>query len=911
MRERLYPYRSLFLLIGALFLTLLSFSIPASMFARWAAVAVLVLVSSNLYSELKPFVNKLISSQPESRTQIAKTAIPYVLVTIGTMIALFPISIGDMPVSQDHINHYFSTHILVNDIIPSGRFFGWTDRIGTGYPFGDLYGTTCYLFTGLLHLISFGLIELDVSYAFGIVLVWLIPALAVTAWACRLGGPMSAVAAGMLFVLDMGADREGGWVYAMFHGVWPQQLGAGIWLFSLLSLFRLAEKMTTRRLSVAVILMGLSLWVHPMNTVVLALSGLLLFAVRLFGFKNNFRIEVSKEALVVIVALFFGGLFGLGWAYRMMIAGDNVYAYSAYWESTERLMSGLLNGKLFENGYGFVAFAAVIGLLSALRKGGRFGLLSVILLALFILIGSMDLVIGSDLGLAGGTFGIMQYRRFSIPAKLLFFALAAGGFTAVWAGIKSYLPNQNTNRIIKVTATVLFAPFIWGAIQGALSFFPSPVMKPLTLSQLADRNDILDIQEILESEKPKCEKTGCKAVYWEKGGHGGLYPVKAMADAGFGWIPTGKLPANNYLWLNSSNDPQTISSLQVSLVISKWKLNDDLFKQIKKQGRHYVYRVKTDPDAAFVKIEGKGKAEISSYDAENIVIEVEDVNDNSALVLRMPPYKKWKAYQNNRKLSLSSKEESGMLFARIDNIKDGKIELKYKDSIAEDVLFIVSMLILILCFVGMIIKPHSLPIPFGNETLQIIYKVLVVFLGVALTAALIISFVVSQKAINRIWLTGEPSSARVLSVIHRQGISELNQNPKQYCVQPYTRNPNVGCSEYDLKPYLSPARKRKGVVPSCLAVGIPPNGITEIVFEIPSETARIKGFLTLLDGAVLESELITTTDDGSVEKTTIDANSKRGIPFIAEVQGKAKQVKWIFSSNKQSHVCIEAVALSK
>ena len=123
--------------------------------AQSAAVCALLMTLPTVYRAVQPAAARRFDRlRPSVRDRIIRYA-PYVVVVTGTLIALGPVTLGQMPVSQDHANHYYATHLLVHEIISSGRLFGWTDSLGTGYPFGDTYHTLSYLVTGLLHLISF------------------------------------------------------------------------------------------------------------------------------------------------------------------------------------------------------------------------------------------------------------------------------------------------------------------------------------------------------------------------------------------------------------------------------------------------------------------------------------------------------------------------------------------------------------------------------------------------------------------------------------------------------------------------------------------------------------------------------------------------------------------------------------
>ncbi|MFO7567980.1 MAG: hypothetical protein R6X02_35390, partial [Enhygromyxa sp.] len=165
------------------------------------------------------------------------------LVVVGLGLTLLgDLALGRPPVSRDHGIHYFQTKVLVDELIPRGELIGWSERLNTGYPFGDSYPVLGYLLTGAANLLSFGLISLRTSYAWGLLGVWVLALGAVWWLAATIAAELRGEAiessgskppglldprwagafAAIAWLIDPGASREGGWNYLMFHGVWPQ-----------------------------------------------------------------------------------------------------------------------------------------------------------------------------------------------------------------------------------------------------------------------------------------------------------------------------------------------------------------------------------------------------------------------------------------------------------------------------------------------------------------------------------------------------------------------------------------------------------------------------------------------------------------------------------------------------------------
>jgi hypothetical protein len=826
---------------------------------------------------------------------------PYLVVIIGTLISLGPVALGEMPVSQDHANHYFATHILVREMIPSGRFFGWTDSLGTGYPFGDTYHTPAYLITGLLYLVSLGFIALSTSYAFGIVLAWIVPVIAVTAWTRRIAGPVAAIIAGLAFALDMGSDREGGWVYAMFHGVWTQHVGAGVWMLALLALFRLVEIPTTRRLATAVLTAGVTMWIHPMNSVTLLIGGLLLFAIQYFAnAKTESEIEKQKAVLLVF-ALFGAGVIGLVWVIRMITAGDVVFAHVAYWQPLQKIMTHLLEGELMDNQLALVSVLGLIGFIQLAVVGGRFRIFTLVLPAVCILIGSMVLILESDMGLAGGSLGIMQYRRFSVAAKPFWYAMSGVGVTTIAAALKGYCAERRPlSRPAWVLVAGILAPFLSAGLSAFPGLFRSPVAMPLTADRTGDAANLNAIRNALEKAAERCPESGCRAVYFEKPGHGGLYPVISMADTGFAWQPTLTLPANNFKWINNTSNIDVMAKRGVSVVISKWTLDHDRLTKIGVFGRHRLYRVSNAKPIRTL-MQGSGNAQVLSWRPEKRVIRVSGTNAASALVVVQPPYRKWHAEQSGRALELSRYvDDDKQVLSRIENIGDGELILTYDDTLAENIAFVAGMLLIVLCLAGIVAKPKDIPALLTGPRLCSLFHVAGIGASLLLVAAPIGLLIGGKVAANMAWLSQEPAGTRLREVLHQRNPDDLHFTPSRYCVPAYVRNPKFGCSKRDLLPYLTAAPKRRGKIPSCLSIGVPPNGEIAVTYTLPSGTTHLKGYLHHRSGASVTGFI----GDQSIGKAT-----RGGRFFKTSTDPKQEEITLILSADAEAEACIELVAL--
>jgi len=265
--------------------------------------------------------------------------------------------------------------------------------------------------------------------------------------------------------------------------------------------------------------------------------------------------------------------------------------------------------------------------------------------------------------------------------------------------------------------------------------------------------------------------------------------------------------------------------------------------------------------------------------------------------------------QDGRELPISPHQEGRLTLLQINDAKDGEIVLEYRDTTLENVLFALGLLVLLAALAGAVLRPRPLPSPFGDRALTTIHRLLAVVIGVVALLVVVAIGIASSESVDREWLSGEPGGAKVGAVLHRNAPQALSIRPRHHCVAALTRDPRWGCSEGDLEPQLIPAPRREGRIPSCLAVGIPPKGASDIRFALPAGTARLKGRLHLLDGNGVTASA-DLAPGGRSQKLALSSRGGKG--FALSVGNGAESVAFRFKSKHKhaAQVCLEAVALS-
>lgn len=820
--------------------------------AGWVATACVLFGLWGLGSSadrLAPLAARVHERIPERFRGLALPATPYIITIVVVGWTTWPAVLGEVPVSQDHAHHFLQSAIFTDDLLASGHLFGWTERVGAGIPFGDVYATAVYFVTGLLRIITFGFVSRATSYAFGIFLVWLIPTWAVVAWTRRiLEGVtdvrsiliIAATLAGVFFAIDVGDDREGGWVYSMFHAVWPQVFATGLWLWSLLAMVRLAERPTTRRLGIAVITAGFAFWAHPMNALNLFFAAPLLFiaaqvASRQEGSnadEQGAEAPLHSSAWWLVPGFGLAAVIGYAWLSHIMGASDIMASFTAYGDSLEGYASRFLaTGVPFSGSLALVAAAAAIGFAVALVRGGFERLFVAIAFVSFLLLTSSDLFASSDFGLSDASPMVM-FKRFAITAKPLMFALAGLGVGAIAELVRRQWHLTSTAAALAIIAV---SPLVYSGIDALPELVRTPSARFLTASDVGIKTSLGKIVDVVSRELDSTPGPKRVMVWHERGDHGD-YALFAVAELGVGYLPTRKPPAHALRDFSIIRDLETATIYGASHIITR---SDRKFPGAKLLGDYPPYKLWRINNAVGDGVRWFGanaQVETVEWSPMKHVIEVRNFKGQGELVFAIPPHPKWTYTQNGVPLETQDRRlEGGAVATRVIGVTDGVIVAEFSDTTTENVAFVLMLLVLLLSLAGIPLN-RSLPLlrdPWPDK-LRIPTLVATLLLGLIV---LLVARQLGASALDKTW--AKPGET-VLAPLHRTDPA-IDWGPKPFCVRGVSRNPRVGCDDSQLQPRLKLSATRGGHIPACMEVSVPDEGFLEMRFELPAGTTRVRG----------------------------------------------------------------------
>lgn len=529
---------------------------------RWFAVAGLIYLGPALAHSFAAHAPGLARRGRDLRTHA-----PLVLSVAVFAGLLFPIWLGEPPASRDHAVHYMQSRVFVEQLLEHGRLRGPSFVLNSGYPFGDSYPVFAYAWTSALHLLSAKLIPLRSSYAIGVAAVWALHTWAVATLARRLylrvlpapreGDSMASWAmatAAVAFLLDPGAARQGGWNYAMFHGVWPQLLSTALWLASWEFGFRALRRPSLRRAGLFALVLGASIVAHPFGWITAAASFVawpLLYA---------FAGGQERWAPGAWRAIAWGlGLAAVACAHAVltfMLSRDAMARVPVPFEGLGTLVGQLLSGEIFTASRALTAVAAIVGMGAALARRRVLPVAFVLAFAGTLLLASRESITVLRLDLLVSGLSNLQFPRYAFALKALWFVFAGVG-AALALSMFARLRQLGAQRAdtpprggpwpsaARAAVALALAPLLAALLAQPDALVQRPVGATETLLEHSAAEVDLALTEAFAAEREAGRPLG-RVAFFRRGMKGATYPLFAIVDAGATVALDRHVPAVNY-----------------------------------------------------------------------------------------------------------------------------------------------------------------------------------------------------------------------------------------------------------------------------------------------------------------------------------------------------------------------------
>jgi hypothetical protein len=845
--------------------------------ARWLSAALLLWVGPSLIRPLgsHPLVARV------------RPHLPLLLLGLLSLALLGDLLLGRPPATRDHGVHYFQTHVLVDHLLPSRQLTGWSSSLNNGYPFGDSYPVLGYLWVGAFHVLSFGLIPLRMSYAWGLLAVWLVSmwgiwqltALVVreiqaraqpsddaepTAyqhWLSRLSPAWAGCIAAGLWLIDPGSSRRGGWDYAMFHGVWPQLLSSGLWIAAISLTWRAFNKPSPRMIAVAALFLAGSVLAHPFGMLTAAGSALTwLVVLRATRVDRELPPGVYRTWTAIHLA---AALVAAGWVISFLASAQFMGRTPVPGLNLPRLAIELLTGELFEAQRHVVGPLALIGLLVTARSGRAVAWLCLACFVGMLVVSSEAALTVLRLDLVISSFKNVQFPRFALALKPIWYGLGGiGAALLLGALVRSRAGAPASPGLKRLLACVLFAPIAVSVLDDTSRITARPVGALLTLEGTRYQTEERALAQALESEARALGELPLRVAFFRKKMSSGTYPMFTIADANAGVVLDGHVPSVNFLYRITRRNPGILRTLGVTHVLHDRPFPDReqaIAKATETVGTYGVYTLdRLLPDEggtldAGTLVLDPGGVQVEKWTDREIVLDVPEGTGTKPVELTIAPYRKWVARDaSGASLKLSvHKRSRGLSGLAVLTSQPGKVTLRYEATQRERIAAWVSLIALFSCLGALAFpRPLAMAERLHSPAAQRLSAILA---GLTLLIALAIA---ARKADRQLVETWKPVieyhvETRKLSegterTFSRDIIDDRDYriviDPGDACDALFSKSPLPGCSEASARPRVSTAY-RSPFLYRCLRVDIPPRGTVEIIVDDVPPTEAVLGFL--------------------------------------------------------------------
>jgi hypothetical protein len=551
------------------------------------------------------------------RALLARPLVATLAIAGATAWLLWPVPTGRPVLSQDHTVHMFRAwHFFTKELL-RGHLTGWSDYWFAGWPAGQDYPPGADWWMAVARLLTFPF-SWETTYAFGFFAMYVVSALGVWRAARRLG-PIAALLAALLFVLDCGEYREGGYIYGVYWGVWPQHLSSSALLVGLVWLDEALGSGRPRDLAKAAAAFGASLLCHPLSLVSLGIALPILIALRCLGGRDEPRLSLLPTVGRALFAA------GLGWAIAAMFTlpfgarSGFMAAYGDPFRSLADVAEGLWHGNVFANVPPQLVWLSLAGLVIGLVRRDRWPIFLGLFALATLAVASTNTT--SVLERISPSLGRIQYQRLVAPAKACLFALAAWSLAPSWGG--------------------------WLRLAGWVSLIVAPLLMAHTVHYppLVTREGLGEAhayRQFLDWSRAERAQAGPFYRIAYVASYNDHYFAAAPIENDTPAFKIGFTPAANYVNKPDQPNDDLYRVLSVKWVASRGPLGGPNLVLAQRFGSIFVYRFTGYSPERFT-VEGAGRAEVERFDSEHIRIALEGTDAASRLALHVAAYPAWRA----------------------------------------------------------------------------------------------------------------------------------------------------------------------------------------------------------------------------------------------------------------------------
>jgi hypothetical protein len=620
-------------------------------------------------------------------------ALPVVALAMWLM---SPVLRGGVPTSSDHMAHMFQSWDLWTHRLP-WRIGGWSDLWFFGYPAGELYHPGADLWVAGWRALTLGLLDHADGYALAFVAFFVFSGLALYRYGARELGWLAGMLGTCLWLLDRGEYEQGGWLYLVRAGVWPQALGLAFFFAGLTWLERGIDSLRPRALAVAGLLMGCAILAHPLDLVLLGLCLPLPWLARWITRRPRGRTALLAPTVVLLLG---AGLAGFYWIPLAARTGWTE-AVGYPWLTAAEIAGGLLQGELFANLPPWVTWLGLLGgVLAVLRRrpGG------VLLLLLFLLLmagAAAELSQGLAELTGSDALARFQYRRFSIPAKACLFLMAGYPVQSlvdlVWRSAGSDRLASGTVPLARGGVALVLAVLSVGLLA-----WQGPALRAhvatLDLPTAGAGGQWAELQQLNAWVREQdAEQPGFWRIAYEGNEHDQFFWAAPVYNGRPGYKP-GFTCCRIFGLIPEGREPALYRALGVRYVVSQGPADAPDRTLLQQFGVLHAYAFDGFEPQRYTLL-GPGAVEVERFEGEHIRLHITDTTPDTRLRLHVAHFPRWQARVNGQSVPIDvGPPATGQRPILMElPVSDGTVELRYRRQLIDWLSMLASLLAAAAC----------------------------------------------------------------------------------------------------------------------------------------------------------------------------------------------------------------------
>ncbi len=605
------------------------------------------------------------------------------LLVIGVAVGVVaPLLTGQMPLSHDHPVHLYKAWHFWDEMLLTGRLRGWSSFWFFGYPAEELYPIGPDIWVACFRLITLGLLSWEATYGLAFVGVFAFAAYAVYAFGKRHFGATAGVVAGVLWVLDMGDYREGGWSYTVDWAVWVQILAMAFLLLALARLEDVLNRGRARDHAICGLLFGAALLSHQMNVMLLGLGiPLLLLSRWLCG-----QGRLGKDVATAAAPLAIGAAIASFWLLPMLARSGWTTSIGDLWRPLSTTVRGLVDGTTFANVVPVAVFLGVVGAALGVAMRRSVPIFLLLLSLVLLLLSSKTAFDELSLMAISKAFSKIQYQRLVIPAKAGFFLLAGFAVGELVRRVQAWRaerlqaePEDGTRSLwrgVALAAMVLLvvAPFV----RPALNVMHRSYLR--TIGGLVLKKSVYywdDYQAFLKwSAAKRAESKSFYRISYELDRHNHLM-MGAPTFNSTPYYKVGYTPAKLFKHVTETTEADLYKALSIRYVVTLGQPSRTDLVDEARFGSVWVSRFTGYRPERYT-LSGPGRVSVQEFSEERIQLKLSGTGPNSKLKVHVANYPRWRAQLNGETVPVREAPAYGTTYPMLMEVKAGDGELVFE-----------------------------------------------------------------------------------------------------------------------------------------------------------------------------------------------------------------------------------------